>query len=109
MWGGGPIVVTAFPGLLPGGSASDGPYTPQGVDNFDPAATQGYFIGVSNTNFGRLDIRRISDPGGTPTISGNILLTVSSTAFPRSVPHLGNTGANVDALDDRLFNAVIRN
>ena len=43
---GGPIVVTLFPGLATGTGA--GPYTPQGVDNFDPAATEGYFIGVDN-------------------------------------------------------------
>ena len=42
---GGPPVVTAFRQLL----APDtfvGPYTPQGVDNDDPAATEGYFAGV---------------------------------------------------------------
>jgi hypothetical protein len=109
--GAGPIVVTAFRGLVPN-SSSDGPYTPQGVDNYDPAATEGYFIGVSNTNFGRLVVRRVSTPGGTPTISANLLVTVTGTAFPLTVPHLGNTGGtngNLDAVDDRLFAAHIRN
>lgn len=107
--GAGPIVATAFRDLL---VSNVGPYTPQGVDNFDPAATQGYFIGVDNATFGTLMIRRVSDPGGTPTISSNISLTVSSTQFPVKVPHLGNTGGNngrLDALDDRLYQAVMRN
>ncbi|HEX2913163.1 MAG TPA: hypothetical protein VH186_20340 [Chloroflexia bacterium] len=108
---GGPIVVTAFPNLLTS-STGLGPYTPQGVDNFDASTTVGYFIGVDNSSFGLLQIRRISNPGGTPTISGNLTLPVASTYYPLTVPHLGNTGGsngNLDALDDRLFMAVIRN
>jgi hypothetical protein len=109
--GGGPIVVTNFLNLT-GGSGGSGPFTPHGVDNYDPAATEGYFIGVDNATFGTLMIRRVSTPGGTPTMSGNISLTVASTAFPKTVPHLGNTGGTsgqLDALDDRLFAAHIRN
>ncbi len=107
---GGPIVVTAFRNLLDGSFV--GPYTPQGVDNFDSAATQGYFIGVDGASFGKLQIRRITNPGGTPSISANLSLIVPSTAFPSTVPHQGNTGGNngtLDALDDRLFMAVARN
>ena len=109
--GAGPIILTVFRGLVPTG-ASDGPYTPQGVDNYDPAATEGYFIGVSNAAFGKLMIRRVSTPGGTPTISADIPLTVSTTDYPITVPHMGNTGGtngNLDGLDDRLFAAHIRN
>lgn len=109
--GAGPAVVTVFRGLVPT-SASDGPYTPQGVDNYSTTATEGYFIGVSNAVFGKLMIRRVSTPGGTPTISADIPLTVSSTSSPITVPHLGNTGGtngNLDGLDDRLFAAHIRN
>jgi hypothetical protein len=109
--GAGPIVVKAFRGLVPS-SSSSGPYTPQGVDNDDPAATEGYFIGVDNAAFGTLIIRRVSTPGETPTISANIALTVPATAYPVTVPHQGNTsGANgyLDASDDRLFAAHIRN
>src|SRR5262249_28347670 len=40
----GPLVVTVFRGLVPS-PFSAGPVAPQGVDNYDPAATQGYFVG----------------------------------------------------------------
>ncbi|MFN8587164.1 MAG: T9SS type A sorting domain-containing protein [Candidatus Eisenbacteria bacterium] len=108
---GGPTVVTAFVGLVPT-SSSDGPFAPRGVDNFDPTSNEGYFIGVSNAVFSKLMIRRVNDPGGTPTISADIALTVPTTSFPIPMNHLGNTGGNngrVDALDDRLFAAHIRN
>src|SRR5437588_2019789 len=106
---GGPIVVTAFRGLISGG---DGPDSPRGVDNYDPAATEGYIIGPSDTSFGELVMRRISDPSGTPSISGNIAITVNATAWPINIDHFGNTGdtnGQLDALDDRLFAAQIRN
>ncbi len=106
---GGPIVVTAFRGLITGG---DGPTSPRGVDNYNAAANEGYFIGSSAAAFGRLIMRRVATPGGTPTISGNISITVPTTSFPASVPHLGNTGGTngqLDGVDDRLIAAHIRN
>lgn len=99
---------TAFLFSLVASSGSDGPYTPQGVDNFDVSAAEGYFIGVSNLFFGSLIMRRVSTPGGTPTISSNIIITVNSTTFPISVPQTGSA-AVLDALDDRLFAACVRN
>jgi hypothetical protein len=105
--GGGPIVVTAFRQLWDG-SATPGPFTPQGADNDDPAATEGYFIGVDGVSFGLLQLRRVSTPGGTPTISGNLPLTVPATSTPRTVPALGSTRP-LDAGDDRLMMAQIRN
>jgi hypothetical protein len=109
--GAGPIVVTVFRGLV-ATSASAGPYTPQGVDNYDPSANEGYFIGVDNATFSTLMMRRVGTPGGTPTISANISITTPTTTFPENVPHLGNTGGTngrLSALDDRLFAAHIRN
>ncbi len=107
---GGGYTVNTFLNLAAGAGA--GPYTPQGVDNFDATATQGYFIGVDNATFSTLMLRRITNPAGaTPTISANISLTVPTTTSPATIPHLGNTGGtngNLDALDDRLFAAMIR-
>ncbi|MDT7605210.1 MAG: hypothetical protein QOF61_3207 [Acidobacteriota bacterium] len=110
---GGPVVSTAFRGLIPDPNTTDGMLTPRGVDNYDPAATEGYFIGVSNAAFGRLIFRRIGTPSGTPTISADILITTpATTSFPITVDHLGDTGGtngNLDSLDDRLYAAQIRN
>jgi hypothetical protein len=103
--GQGPIVVTVFRNLAVG--TGEGPFTPQGVDNIDRHATEGAFIGVSNALFGELALRRVSDPGGTPSISSNILITVPSTAFPLAVPQTGSR-KTLDALDDRLFAATFR-
>ena len=109
--GAGPIVATAFRKLV-GPGTQGGPYTPQGVDNHDPNATEGYIIGVDAAFYGRLQIRRVSDPGGTPTISDNITLSVPITGNTINVPHLGNfNGASgyLDGLDFRLIAAHIRN
>lgn len=103
--GAGPIFVTAFRQM--GTDSGPGPYSPRGVDNDDPAATEGYFIGVDTLSFSLLQIRRISNPGGTPTISGNISLTVPTTTSPRTVPALGSTRP-LDGLDDGLFAAQLK-
>lgn len=109
--GGGPIVTTAFRGVVVGGG--EGPFSPRGVDNYATGTNEGYFIGVSNAVFSRLVLRRITNPGSfSPTISANILLTVPTTVFPENVPHLGNLGGTngrLDAIDDRLYAAHIRN
>lgn len=103
--GAGPIVVSAFRNLVPNGTG-EGPYTPQGVDNTDPAATEGYFLGISNTTAGRLVFRRVSNPGGTPTLSTDINLTVPTTASPILAPAQGSSIA-INTVDDRLNEARI--
>lgn len=109
--GAGPIVTTSFAGLATGGGA--GPFAPRGVDNYDLGATEGYFVGVDNATFSTMMFRRITNPGSlTPTISANISVTVPTTTSSVSIEHLGNTGGangNLDALDDRLYQAMIRN
>lgn len=102
---GGSIVVTAFRQL--GTQNLAGLFTPQGVDNDDPSATEGYFIGVDTVSFGLLQIRRISNPGGTPAISENISTTVPQTSLPMNPPVLGSTKP-LDGSDDRLFMAKVR-
>ncbi|HVE56402.1 MAG TPA: carboxypeptidase-like regulatory domain-containing protein [Pyrinomonadaceae bacterium] len=114
--GAGPIVSWRFANLL---VASVGPFAPRGVDNPDPTNTgptaTGYFIGPDNATFSTLMIRRVTNPSSTavsPTISGNISLTVPTTTFPNPVTHSGNTGGNngrLDSLDDRLYAAMMRN
>ena len=83
-----------------------GPFTPQGVDNIDPAPTHGYLVGVDALIFGQLSIIRITDPGGSPS-AGLVEVNVPATTFPLNAPQSG--GLTLDGLDDRLMNAVLRN
>ena len=69
------IAVTAFHNLT-GTSTGAGPFAPQGVDNEDASVGTGFFIGVDNASLGTLMLRRVSNPGGTPTISANIPIAV---------------------------------
>jgi hypothetical protein len=104
--GAGPIVSTRF--TLATGTGA-GPFTPQGVDDPYNVDGNGYFIGVDNAEFGKLDLVRISDPGGAPS-AAILSLSVAATAFPLLVPHLGNTGGlngRLSATDDRLFAATM--
>ncbi len=99
----------------PGGA---GPYTPQGVDSLSAASsTASWIIGVNNvlpvTSSLVLLKLTYSAPGAWPPtgISGNMLLAVPTTALPLTVPHQGNIGGTdgeLDAVDDRLFDAKLR-
>jgi hypothetical protein len=112
---GGYVVAYRNLTVTPDGS---GPYSPQGVDNLsDSAPTESWVIGVNNvlpvTN--ELVLRKItfSAPGAWPpsSMSADLTLSVAATALPLTVPHLGNTGGadgQLDALDDRLFDAKLR-
>jgi hypothetical protein len=102
--GSGPLVVTAFRGLS--GTSGSGITSPQPATDMDPSVGSGYLVGPDNLFLSRLDVRRITDPGGTPSISPDLVVTVPPTALPLSVPAQGTTG-NLDALDDRLFEAMI--
>ncbi|MEO6612125.1 MAG: T9SS type A sorting domain-containing protein [Chitinophagaceae bacterium] len=103
--GAGPIVTTAFHLI---GTGTAGIYTGQGVDNDDPSATAGYFVGVDAGIFSQLDIHRIATPGGTPVASSLITLTVPTTTSPQLQPQNGSPPRTLDGLDDRLFAAMIR-
>ena len=102
--GGGPIVVTPFVDLT--GHVTAGPFAPRGIDNDDPLATEGYFIGPDIAFFSRLVLRRVTNPGGTPALSGNLNLAVPTTSLPLTQPASGST-TNLDTSDDRLFTASI--
>ena len=117
--GAGPIVVSAFRGLSGPApfnvSALGDSVTPQGVDNDDPAATDGFFVADSNNNFGILNLRRVSNPGGTPTMSADIPITLPNNNGPLSVDHLGNNhpggtfNGNLDGNDTRPIQSRIVN
>jgi hypothetical protein len=98
------IVVTGFRTLASAGGP--GPDSPQPATTADPTIDAGYVVGPDNQLFNRIDVRRITDPGGTPSISGNLSVTVPATSLPLSVPAEGTTGG-LDALDDRMFEAMI--
>src|SRR5439155_26156121 len=84
------LTVTAFRSVAT--NVTGGPFAPLGVTNMDSTATEGYFIGVNTTSFGSLRLRRISNPGGTTSISSNsVSITVSSTTTPMDVPAQGST------------------
>jgi hypothetical protein len=103
----GNLTVTAFRQMASNSIA--GPYSPQGVDNDDPNANEGYFIGRDTSSNNHLMIRRILDPGGAPTISPNIAVNVPSFTEPKGgVLALGSSFPLQD-LDARLFQARMRN
>ena len=103
--GAGPIAATAF--RTAGGIAS-GIYVPQGVDNDDPAATEGYFIGTDAGVYGKINIIRVNTPGGIPTLTNLTAITIPANNAPVRQLHQG-AAANrrLDGLDDRLFAAHV--
>jgi len=103
----GRLTVTAFRQLASGAIA--GPFAPRGVSNDDPAATEGYFIGVDTLTFNTIQIRRVTNPGGAPSISGNLTPSgIPATSFPvRQVVEGSNINRRLDATDDRLFAATL--
>jgi len=104
----GPIVVTAFRGLVSSGS---GIFTAHGAGNYDPAATEGYVVGTDRSDHTLLHLLRITTPGATPAISDNSI-PIDSYASPILVQHLGNsagTNGYLDPVDQRLMAAHYRN
>lgn len=102
--------VFAFRNLID--THGNGPYTPQGVDNFDQNPAFGYIIGVNASTFSQLALITISNVTTTPFIAETTLINVPPTASPLPIPHQGNTGGTagyLDSLDDRLMYAHIRN
>ena len=106
------LTVTAFPhgtgAGKSGATATLGISVPQGVQNDDPASTEGYFVGSSNAAFSTVVMKRISNPGGSPTLSSDITLTVPTTAAPiAQLTKFNNSTTPLDAIDDRMFAAMI--
>ncbi len=101
---GGPIVVTGFANIATTSVA--GPYSPRGVDNDDPTWTEGYIIGSDPSGASRLNIRRVSNPGGTPTLGANVQLAVTNTNL--SPQRASGSTTQINVSDPRLFAASIR-
>lgn len=101
----GTLSYSRFQFLASSGSA--GPFTPQGVDNDDPAATEGYFVGVDNLAYSLLKVVRVTNPGGASPSVTQLSVTVPTTRAPIAVPSLGGA-TSLDALDDRLFAATLK-
>ncbi len=102
--GAGPIAVTGFQNLTD-------VFTPQGVDNPDPTASEGYLIGSSVGFWNRLDLVRVSNAGSSSPSISVVAIATANQGLPLTQPHLGNTGgANgfLDASDNRLFAASLR-
>ena len=102
---GGSLTTTAF--TFWNNGVTVGPYTPQGVDNDDPSATEGYFIGVNGSFYGSLIVRRVTTPGGVPALSANLTVTTPTTTAAINVPCLGTSAPGLDPTDWRLFAAMI--
>lgn len=105
----GTIKAFAFPNLVTKKN-NEGPMTPQGVDNYDLDAMEGYFIG--NNGSGRdLVMRRIKDPDGHPAISNDINIAIPKTASPLKVPQKGSLSSALfflQGFDKRLSSPHIR-
>jgi hypothetical protein len=112
--GAGPISVTAFRALMSSpavGGDYSGPFAPRGVDNNDPTSNEGYMIGSDGNSFGNFWLVRIANPGTSPTLTQQ-MIPVLAENVARGVSHSGNaTGyfGYLDNLDDRYFQATIRN
>jgi hypothetical protein len=111
--GAGPIIVSAFRDLIDGNplTGGNGIFTPIGIDNYDPIAEEGYFIGTEANGFGKLVLRRVRYQGGVPVLSPNLYLDVLPTSNSIAVRHKGNlfpAEGRLDSLDDRLFAAHLR-
>lgn len=102
----GTLTITPFSaaGTATAGIGSD-IRTPQGVQNDDPAATDGYFIGSSGF-LSELIIRRITYSGTTPTMQPQVTVNIAQNNNPKKQAALGSSG-NLDASNTRLFAAMI--
>ncbi len=119
--GAGPIVVTAFRGLTqgyPNPGSNPGIVTPRGVDSPEPdpsGTAPGYFIGDDNAFLGIVNIRRVANPAGIPSISPDLVITVPINNVPLPSEHKGNDhpggtfNGKLDSSDQRFMQATRRN
>src|SRR6185437_4306976 len=66
------------------------------------------YVGNDFATVGKFDVLRVGTPGGTPTLSSSLAVTVPSDSNALSVP-ASNSSKNLDGGDFRLTDASIRN
>lgn len=84
-----------------------GPFTPQGVDNFDDDSKDGFAIGTNAAKNSSLILLRVKDPGGNPKLAPQEEITVTSTLGPLLVPSRGAL-ENLETVGEILTHAHIR-
>ena len=87
--GGGNVtgIITSFTDLFWGA----GVYTPMPADNYDPTATQSYFIGQNGFVDNELVMLVISNPGTSPALGGAyVSINDKNDGWPEGAPYPGN-------------------
>lgn len=94
----------------PDPSNFEGLTSPQGVDNFDSDASEGYFIGLDGWGK-RLMMRRVKNPENHPLISDNIPIDIPYSTWPLEVPQKGSFDSGMfflQGFDKRLVSPHVR-
>lgn len=101
----GTLTITPF-SAAGNGTAGKDIITPQGVNNDDPSATEGYFAGESISVYNRLVMKRITYSGSTPILSADINVTIPANQDAVGQPAQGSSG-NLDAVGGRYYAAMV--
>ncbi|MEI8087584.1 MAG: T9SS type A sorting domain-containing protein [Paludibacter sp.] len=101
----GTLTLTPFP-AAGNATASNNILTPQGVQNDNPNATEGYFAGESSWVFNRLVMKRITYSGTTPILSADINVTVPANQNAIGQAAQGSSGT-LDAVGRRFYAAML--
>ncbi len=80
--------------------------TPQGVQNDNPNATEGYFAGESSTVFNRLVMKRITYSGASPVLSADINVVIPANLDAIGQAAQGSSGT-LDAVGGRYYAAMV--
>ena len=89
-------------------------FPPQGVDNFDPAPTNGFFIATPTGQDPAIHLLLfiINNPGTSPILGGVVPILVDPNLPPVHAPHKGNVrppSGTISTVDTRVQMAHIRN
>jgi len=101
----GTLTITPF-SAAGNGTAGKDIITAQGVNNDDPATTEGYFAGESASVYTRLVMKRITYSGTTPIMSADIYVTIPANQNSVGQPALGSS-STLDAVGGRYYAAMV--